>query len=71
MDQTIIITIKDCGGRGGDLPVKEEPGARRELWEYLSLREGSQLEFAGWISDSISGLDFWDLELQAGVTYRW
>lgn len=50
---------------------KEGPGARRELWEYLSLREGSQLELAGWISDSISGLDFWDLELQAGVTYRW
>lgn len=55
----------------GTCLCKEGPGARRELWEYLSLREGSQLELEGWINDSISGLDFWDLELQVGVTYRW
>lgn len=50
----------------GTCLCKEGPGARWELWEYLSLREGSQLELEGWINDSISGLDFWDLELQVG-----
>lgn len=50
-------------GRGTCLS-KEGPGARRELWECLSPKEGTWLELESWV-----GLDFWDLELKVGVTY--